>query len=295
MGASGLSAATIAKRHSQLRAVFNQAMRWQLVKTNPVLNASPPKVPKHDNTVPTTDDLKRLIAASSPTFGIYVRVAALCGPRRGELVGLRWGNVVIDQDVDGHPTGGSIVLSEVVETKPGGGTRVRRELKGKHSRTVELDLGTAWCLASLFAALTNDIGSPPEGKDYVFSDDLGMTPWYPDSVSRRFRKACERVGLVDVRLHDLRHFTGTEAHELGEPLKAVQARLGHDDLRTTANIYTARRDGADRRLAQKLGERLDGPAAQPELADLAKTVGALTSAERAALRRLLDDEGASGR
>ena len=53
-------------------------------------------------------------------------------------------------------------------------------------------------------------------------------------------------------LQPLRHLSAALLISLGVPLKNVSSRLGHADIRTTANIYGAALQSVDRQAADKL-------------------------------------------
>jgi integrase len=93
----------------------------------------------------------------------------------------------------------------------------------------------------------------------VFAGDVtGTTPWYPDSASRRFRRACDDAGLKDVRLHDLRHYVATRLLSAGVDVRTVAGRLGHRNAATTLNVYSHFVPEADQEAAEILG-RLSAP------------------------------------
>jgi integrase len=95
-----LSAASVLKVHSILRAALGQAVRWQMITENPATHASPPRPVRQRVQAPTPEDVARLLAAAQaedPEFGLYLRLAAVTGARRGELCALRWD----DFDLDG--------------------------------------------------------------------------------------------------------------------------------------------------------------------------------------------------
>lgn len=78
---------------------------------------------------------------------------------------------------------------------------------------------------------------PLTGDGFVFTDHLdGTVPWYPDSVSRRFRVLCKREGLAGVRLHDLRHFVASQLLSAGAEVRTVAGRLGYRNAATTLDI-----------------------------------------------------------
>lgn len=82
----------------------------------------------------------------------------------------------------------------------------------------------------------------PRTEDTVFSTK-------PDSVSQAFQRACKRVGIVDLRFHDLRHEATSRFFEKGLNTMEVSSITGHKTL-TMLKRYTHLK-ASD--LAKKLG------------------------------------------
>lgn len=96
---------------------------------------------------------------------------------------------------------------------------------------------------------------PPNA--YLFSTAPdGSTPPRPDSVSQRYTRMCERLGL-DAHLHQLRHYSATELIAAGVDIRTVAGRLGHGGGgSTTLRVYGAWVAEADQRAATSLTARL---------------------------------------
>ena len=62
-----------------------------------------------------------------------------------------------------------------------------------------------------------------------------------------------RAGLVDVRLHDLRHSFASRALALGETLPVIGKLLGHSDIETTARYAHLARDSLHEAAARVAG------------------------------------------
>lgn len=62
-------------------------------------------------------------------------------------------------------------------------------------------------------------------------------PIHPDVLTKAFRRVKTKMGLGDVRLHDLRHTHATWLLEEGVDLKSVSDRLGHFSAAYTADTY----------------------------------------------------------
>ena len=63
-------------------------------------------------------------------------------------------------------------------------------------------------------------------------------PLLPDALTHVFKKIVRKLGLDDVRFHDLRHTHATIMLLQGVHPKVVQERLGHSKMSTTMDIYS---------------------------------------------------------
>jgi integrase len=70
----------------------------------------------------------------------------------------------------------------------------------------------------------------------VFPSEIG-TPMEPRNLSRHFAALRLKVGMPDVRLHDLRHTVVSVLMDLGVPPHVVQAIARHSDVKITLQIY----------------------------------------------------------
>lgn len=79
----------------------------------------------------------------------------------------------------------------------------------------------------------------------------------PTSLYRNFRRFLEKNELRLIRFHDLRHTTASFL--LSDPnitIKTVQEHLGHQDYRTTANIYSHALEESKKAASDKFGSLL---------------------------------------
>ncbi|MDI6099224.1 tyrosine-type recombinase/integrase [Actinoplanes sp. NEAU-A12] len=169
-----------------------------------------------------------------PLFALWW-LAGLRGLRRGELCGLRWEAVGLDQQVLFVERNRTTAGYRIVEGDP-------KTAAGQ--RPVALDRHTVKVLrqhrqhqrdqrARRIAA-----GKPWFDSGYVFTRPDGL-PINPNYATTRFRKLADRSGLPPVRLHDLRHGAASLAHEAGADLKTLQDLLGHSSILVTADTYTS--------------------------------------------------------
>ncbi|MGX7136491.1 tyrosine-type recombinase/integrase [Enterococcus silesiacus] len=78
------------------------------------------------------------------------------------------------------------------------------------------------------------------------------------SLYRNFRRFLEKNELRLIRFHDLRHTTASFL--LSDPnitIKTVQEHLGHQDYRTTANIYSHALEESKKAASCKFGSLLN--------------------------------------
>ena len=198
-----LAPGSIRRIHGILRRALAQGVRWGWLGVNPAAAASPPRVPMPEIAPPTPAQLATLqkeIDASDPEFGVVVRLSAMTGARRSEVLALRWTDVDLERGV--------VTIGRGLVQGPDG--LVEKDTKTHQTRLVALDAPTTAVLTDHRSAAVEraqHCGVALADDAFVFAGDVaGTTPWYPDSASRRFRKACDEVGLESVRLHDLRHY-----------------------------------------------------------------------------------------
>ena len=251
-----LAAATVRKFHTVARSALQQAVKWEWLAVNPAANATPPKGKRKEPNPPKPEDLARLLAYTEerdPELFAYLRLSAVLGTRRGELLGIRWADFA--EDCRSAEIRHSVVVSDhgivVKKTKT---DRVRRLALDAETARVVFE-HRARCAERLAMA-----GLSVQVTAFVFSGETdGSKPWRPDSVSRRFSRMCKEIGLENVHLHDLRHYVATRLIAAGVDVRTVATRLGHASPSTTLNIYSAFVPEADRDAVDLLGDLLLPP------------------------------------
>lgn len=82
-------------------------------------------------------------------------------------------------------------------------------------------------------------------KAYLFGNVDGSFV-LPTSLYRKWTRFAKRNNLRVIRLHDIRHTTASFlAADPTVPLKVIQERLGHKDIRTTMNMYASALEESD--------------------------------------------------
>jgi integrase len=195
--------------------------------------------------------LLRLAEEHSMEFGMFVRLSALLGTRRGELCGLRWRDIDLDAARLTIRVGVVGVAGELIE----------KDTKTHAIRPISIDPGTVRLLRDYRAKVDAraDLCDMPLVSDaFVLSEwPDGSKPYKPEKATQTFRALRARAGLEDARLHDLRHFVATQMIGAGYDVRTVAGRLGHAQPSTTLNIYSAFLPERDREAADELGRLLD--------------------------------------
>jgi integrase len=252
-----LGAQSIHHIHALFRRLLNQAVRWGWVANSPVTRASPPRVHRHELTIPKPEVVAKLIEQAEEKdsdLASFLRLAVVTGARRGELCALRW------TDIDMKTATVRIARSLVGERND---ELAEKSTKTHASRRISLDRATLSGLELQHRQSeerARAAGSKLPAKAYVFSDSPdGSVPWRPNRVTHAFIHLCDEVDVSGVRLHDLRHFAATRLLAAGVPVNTVAGRLGHANAATTLNVYGHFLESSDVSAAQVLGSLLDSP------------------------------------
>lgn len=97
----GLHPSTVHHLHRVLSAALRQAVKWGLLVNAPTARATPPPRRHTPKEIPAPEVVQRLITKAEdreePVLAAIVAVAATTGLRRGELSGLRWSDVDLEE------------------------------------------------------------------------------------------------------------------------------------------------------------------------------------------------------
>jgi integrase len=94
----------------------------------------------------------------------------------------------------------------------------------------------------------------------VFATFKG-TPYEPSNIRRSFARLLKKHGLTGyprLRIHDMRHTSGTIALAKRVPVKTVSKRLGHSSIRITLDIYAHVLDESAQEEADVMDDALAG-------------------------------------
>ncbi len=191
-----------------------------------------PQTDPADVISPSSADVKAILEGVDRGLALFFRVAAVVGARRGEINGLQWDDVSLERC--------EIVIRRSVNYVPGVGLAVSQGKTGKKGhRVIGVDAGTMGLLATWRAEMhTNATNSALPAPVWVFSHTGGATPWRGDYITREFARTCQRVGVADAHLHQLRHHMASQWLLGGEAVITVAHRLGHSPAMTLKTYAT---------------------------------------------------------
>ena len=159
-----------------------------------------------------------------------VTLASYLGLRRGEVLGLRWRDIDFEKN---------ILRVNNTRTKAGGNV-IEKEPKTEKSKRVLV------MPAQVVEVLLNEKTRQVEirkkhqnyyDNDYIFTKHDG-TPFKPNYLSACFRKHIEKLGIEEIRFHDLRHSFASIANQAGIPITEISSAMGHSSPSVTYSVYT---------------------------------------------------------
>jgi len=264
LGNQGKPAGAIRRAFAVLKKILKAAVDNDLILRNPCDRVRPPKVNKPDIHFLDEKEAGRLISSldalmeltekkGSDDAGLVVlksravatRLALVTGARRGEVLGLTWGNVSFEDE-----------RIRIIQQFTQDGIRTTKTERAK--RIIALDEKSLRVLLwwkGVQAAYLHTLGIEQGAVTPVITDELGGFH-DPDNFSRWWRAFTQSNGFDGLRFHDLRHTQATLLIAQGVDIKTVQTRLGHEKASTTLDIYAGVMPGKDREAARVVGALL---------------------------------------
>ncbi len=254
----GLSPRSVRYVHVVIQKALGDAVRKSELARNVATAASPPSAKSArppEMSWWTPGELSAfLVFTSRETLGPLFRLAAMTGMRRGEVCGLRWSDVDLDNarlDVRQQLTtvNGRLLFSERTKTDHG-------------RRTIDLDSATLILMKSQKARQAEDrltIGSGYRDYGLVFAQPDGE-PLDPESVAKVFDRRVARCQVPRIRFHDLRHTHVAHLIAAGEQPLLITRRLGHSSTSFTMDRYGHLFEDAGSQAAAAVAAMVDGGA-----------------------------------
>ncbi len=231
-GKGGLSSCTIRQHKNILSQTLDMAVKNKLLLSNPCQFLVLPPKDRYESNFYNAQQLQHLFGVlyGDPLFPL-VKITALYGLRRSELLGLQWDSIdFVNKTMTIRHT--VVRVSKIV-------AKDKTKTASSH-RTFPL---TEDALDIFRQAKQQEqenrmaFGAEYQENSYIFKWPDGH-PYSPDYISHRFRILLEKYNLPIIRFHELRHSCASMLIAMGWTLKDVQEWLGHSDIQMTANIYS---------------------------------------------------------
>lgn len=245
---------TVHRVYTVLRGVFVHAERRSYIRANPCAHVTLPSKRKGRPRMLFLEPAEvRAVAEAVPEhYRVAVYVAAWTGLRAGELWALR------RDDVD--PLRGKLRVDESLRELNGQSVAAGDRGLSFGPPKSEASRRTFTLPAPIAKLLADHLARPLPGGDgpeaLIFTTPSGLPVRHGLFYSRVFRPAV-RAALPQakhaLRWHDLRHTAASLSLAVEPSLHIVKERLGHEDIRTTINIYGHLLPSVDEALAAGLG------------------------------------------
>ncbi len=237
----GLSTKTVRNINQVISSAMDFAKDQKLISHNPTDGCALPKLEHQEMKTLPMEQLTSFLreARESGVFEMYY-IELATGLRRGELLGLKWEDLDLQQ----------------------GNLRVQRQICRINGEIIEAPLKTKNSYRTLpLSADSIEILKEQKKKcgssSFVFPSPTGG-PISPDSILHRLHRVLKRAGLPKVRFHDLRHTFATLALQNGVDIKTVSGMLGHYSAGFTLDTYTHVTTSAKKEAANTMGNILSG-------------------------------------
>lgn len=286
-----LTAHTVREVHKLLRNAFNQAVKWELMSRNPVLNATLPKEQHKQRDIWTADILfKALEVCDDDNLSLALNLAFSCSLRMGEMLGLTWDCVDISEESITAGRAYIFVNKELQRVNRNAleqlnekdvlfkfppafaSTHTALVLKEPKTKTSVRKVFLPKTVAEMLVKHREEIENFKElfGDEYtdfnlVFASSCGR-PIEGQVINRALKKLISDNNLPPVVFHSFRHSSITYKLKLnGGDMKSVQGDSGHAQVKMVADVYSHIIDDDRRINAQRFEEQFYQGKEQPQI------------------------------
>jgi integrase len=222
----GLSARSIRYTHAVLRSALKQAMRWNLILSNPADSVDLPRQERRQIGVLTVEQARTFVKAiAGHPYWVLFALALTTGMRPSEYLGLTWNDLDLDR--------GTVSVSHTLEWRKGGW----QFAETKRSRSRRLVRLQAWVVALLRERVSKEERETP-GDLLLFRARRGGPIRESRFVRDHFKPLLRSAELPAIRLYDLRHTAATISLIAGVSPKIISEQLGHASVAFTLDVYS---------------------------------------------------------
>ncbi|TDL92076.1 site-specific integrase [Vibrio vulnificus] len=218
-----------------LSSAMKKATTIKLVRDNPTIGITLPKIKRKEINVWTSEQINHFIAASKQTKRLTrcfpgFLIGFFCGCREGEILGLRFKDLDLDNGV--------IYIRQTLTQK----AEIKTGAKNKSSiRSISIPQNLIPVLIAHRKLIREEkqlLGEKYHDNDLVICTQNGK-PIIPRNFRKEFYNLTEKVGLPKTKFHSAtRHSHATLLIQQNVNVKLISERLGHAEIGTTLDIYS---------------------------------------------------------
>lgn len=236
-----LSDNTQKKIYTFLHLLFEKAVKWQYILSNPVAAIDSPKYTYKNNKIILTPEetgaFFLLLYKEDVKYSVWCELSVMCGFRREEIYGLQWKHIDFQKN--------TIKIEQACIYTKEKGVHITNTKNYFSLRTVsvpkslmehlkiymENKKSERLLMANKWIGATN------------FIDDFLFTTWdgrvgHPDTITKWIHKFVREHDLPHITPHSFRHMTATFLINQGVDIATVAGKLGHANSTTTQIVYS---------------------------------------------------------
>jgi len=207
--------------HSVVSKTLRQAYKWDMLSTNIMEKVDPPRVPKKEMKIWTLDQCQKFLeTCKGHQMYIVFSLAIWTGMRRGEILGLRWKDIDLENK--------TISVQQTLSWTPTEGIIFQDTKTARSNRSIVIpDILLADLKTHKKLIAEQKIANGNKYQDYglvcCLTDGRPIKPRY---LLEHFDDLIKKAGLPKIRFHDLRHTHATLLIHLKVHPKIAAERLG---------------------------------------------------------------------
>lgn len=228
---TGLSSATLDLARTVIRASLNQACEDRIIGQNPAVGIKLPPVVNQERMAYSAPEVQSILqAVANHPYRIGFHLLFSLALRAGEMLGLRWKNVDLENSRVQIVEQLSREKKNFIFTQPKTKDSIRSlplspellaELKSHCTRQKEMLLKAGITLKDDMTVVSNAIGQPIRHEAFL----------------KEFCITTQALGLKTTGCHDARHTRLTQMANTGMDAKTLSRFAGHSDVAFTLQVY----------------------------------------------------------
>jgi integrase len=314
----GRTASAISRDVMPLRAVYRRAVRLGQVPANPTRGLQLPAGSRRRDKFATPAQAEAMLAVLDLPERAVWATALYAGLRRGELAGLRWGDVNLAAGLIHVQRGWDSVEGEIEPktrssrrkvaipaalrdhltdqrvyvanaSPPGMGPRGAQERQAERRRQAHRLRAQGMLVRDIAEQLgvnrrtigfdlAADPPPPPEQRDIAPAERVFTHGERIETIIKRGRDRILAAGLDPVMPHECRHTYASFMIAAGANAKTISTMMGHANIATTFDLYGHLMPGAEDQAAELLDSYLEAARADQD-DELAVELKALTDSD----------------